>query len=175
VDKTFARAAAEDSSPQSINLIPVVEAQSAASPQSPLIIGYGNIYRQDDGFGWRVIDELKKTGAAFNYIREQQLAPEISEDISRAAFVVFVDASATGTPGTLTCEDLTPNEVPGPHYTHHVAPQDILALAKILYGRAPNARLITMTGKSFELEEGLSPLIESRIPDVIEQIRGYLK
>ena len=140
----------------------------------PLIIGYGNPYRQDDGFGWRVIDELKHSSATFNYIREQQLAPELAEDISVASIVIFVDAAATGAPGTLHCEELTPYELPGPHYTHHIAPQDLLALAHTLYGHAPNARLITVSGESFELEEGLSEAVTARLPEVLELIEDIL-
>jgi len=140
----------------------------------PLIIGYGNPYRRDDGLGWRVIDTLKAAHADAEFIQTLQLMPEMAEDISHVSKVVFVDASIEGTPGEIHIEKLRVEHRPPLNYTHYVAPQELLMMAELLYGYKPEACLITVTGEDFDLGEGLTEGVENAVPEAVEVIRGVI-
>jgi Ni,Fe-hydrogenase maturation factor len=53
-------------------------------------------------------------------------------------------------------ERLSPAAGNAASLTHHVKPSEVLELAQTLYGRAPQAMLVTGTGATFENIEGLS-------------------
>ncbi|NUM44380.1 MAG: hydrogenase maturation protease [Anaerolineales bacterium] len=140
-----------------------------------LIIGYGNPYRRDDGFGWRVIETLKaEPPLDTEFIETIQLMPEMAEDISHASKVVFVDATIEGTPGEIHVEKVHVEHRPPLNYTHYVAPQELLMMAELLYGHKPEACLITVTGEDFDLGEGLTAGVERAVPEAVEVIRGLI-
>jgi hydrogenase maturation protease len=140
-----------------------------------LIIGYGNPFRRDDGFGWRVIETLKaEPDLETEFIETIQLMPEMAEDISHASKVVFVDASIEGTPGEIHVEKVHIEHRPPLNYTHYVAPQELLMMAELLYGHKPEACLITVAGEDFDLGEGLTAGVERAVPEVVEVIRGVI-
>jgi hydrogenase maturation protease len=132
-----------------------------------LIIGYGNPLRGDDAFGWqaacRLLDRI--ADPEVEVMAVQQLTPELTEPISRAARVVFIDAAATGDPGVLKERPVVPD--PGsPHFTHHSTPAGLLAGAQSLFGRAPEAALYTVSGEDFSFGEHLTP----RVADALDQV-----
>jgi len=70
----------------------------------PLVVGYGNTLRGDDGVGPRVAELLaadpRLAGAVV--LARHQLTPELAADIAEAALVVFIDASENGKPGEIS-------------------------------------------------------------------------
>jgi hypothetical protein len=50
----------------------------------------------------------------------------------------------------------------------------LLAYAQLLYGHAPPATLVTVSGFSFDHGEELSPGMAAVLPDLLEQIRRLL-
>ncbi|HVP64249.1 MAG TPA: hydrogenase maturation protease [candidate division Zixibacteria bacterium] len=118
-----------------------------------LIIGYGNPLRGDDGIGPAVMDALENSpiAARAELLQRHQLGPELAEQVAAADAVIFVDASAVGTPGEIRTRKLQAPEVATSDLTHHVSPEVLLATARELYGRAPNAALVTVSGESFEV------------------------
>ncbi|MCB9135490.1 MAG: hydrogenase maturation protease [Anaerolineales bacterium] len=144
---------------------------------SSIIIGYGNPFRRDDGFGWRVIDALRatldaETEGEMALLQTHQLMPELAEDISRVACVVFVDASVEGEPGEIRTRRVGVGERPAANYTHYVAPEELLGMAEILYGHQPEAWLVTVTGVDFDLGEGLTEGVDRAVGEVVGKIRG---
>lgn len=121
-----------------------------------LIIGYGNPLRGDDGFGYRAAERIPGAIAA------HQLTPELMEPISRADRVVFLDAAADGFPGQVRRRKLTPTTGDA-GFTHHATPEALLAGALALYGRAPEATLITVCGADFSLSDRLSPEVQAAL------------
>jgi hydrogenase maturation protease len=121
-----------------------------------LIIGYGNPLRGDDGFGYRAAERIP--GA----IAVHQLTPELMEPISRADRVVFVDAAAVGVPGEVRRRRVIP-AAGDAGFTHHATPEGLLAGALALYGRAPEATLITVSGADFSLSDRLSPEVQAAL------------
>jgi len=136
-----------------------------------LVIGIGNTLRGDDGFAWHVADELvRQENESLRVLKVHQLTPELAEAVSEVGLVVFVDAGAHGTPGTLTCEPVSASEA-DLRFSHDVTPTTLIQMAKTLYGKHPQAFLICVAGKVFEHGETLSPEMVGAIPQVILKIR----
>ncbi len=133
-----------------------------------LVIGYGNPLRGDDGFGYRVAERVPGAIAA------HQLTPELMDAIARADRVVFVDASCEGEPGEIRRRSLSP-QAGGCSFTHHLTPENLLAGSLALYGRAPEAEVITVCGADFSLSEKLSEKIRTiafQITDLLADKSG---
>jgi hydrogenase maturation protease len=137
-----------------------------------LIIGYGNPLRGDDGLGWHAAERLAavlpETEAEIMTCR--QLTPELAEPISRADLVIFIDAEQTGPAGKLSCRRITPGTSPSGALSHHLTPAMLLAWARGLYGTCPEAIVFSVSGQSFDCEEGLSPHVSSALPRLIERV-----
>jgi hydrogenase maturation protease len=108
-----------------------------------LVIGYGNTLRSDDGAGPRVAEEVG--GMLLPLVRTivcQQLSPEHAGAISLAHTVVFVDASVE-LPGELRVHGLKPGGTPQ-LMAHAADPCTMLALARDVFGHAPEAWWLTI-------------------------------
>jgi len=137
-----------------------------------LVIGYGNPYRRDDGVALAVVnglralqgrppleqgmDGLEDLGEELDTIFLQQLTPELAETIVQYEEAIFVDAHMQEHPEFLREETLEPTAHPT-IVSHHLHPEALLALAKTLWGRAPQARLLSILGCSFDFGTELSP------------------
>jgi hydrogenase maturation protease len=138
-----------------------------------LIIGYGNTLRGDDGVGCYAAEQLRKyfhSHVDVKVLAAQQLTPEMAKDISRTGFVIFVDASNQGEPGSIRHNDISLQAGPT-GFTHQFTPPALLAAAEQLYGRAPEAISITMAGWSFDLSEELSPSAKLCLAELIQQVK----
>jgi hydrogenase maturation protease len=131
-----------------------------------LLIGYGNPLRCDDGLGQYLAEILV---GYWNVITHMQLTPELAEPISRAERVVFLDADAGERPGKVTCKPVGAMPAAGA-FTHNVTPASLLAAAQELYGAAPQALLITITGASFEYSDTFSPQINALLPEIVRTV-----
>jgi hydrogenase maturation protease len=153
--------------------------KSSASPW--LVIGYGNALRGDDSFGLEVLRLLATSNVSHlvETIGAHQLVPELAEPISRADYVIFVDASVDLSPGKLQVSVLQdPNDGRLEDFSslsHSCVPQSLLADAKALYGHAPNAWLYAVGGGTFDLGEDLSPILEAMVPKVVRLIAEHIE
>ena len=137
-----------------------------------LIIGYGNPLRGDDGLGWHAVERLRGelTGDDIEIKAVHQLTPEIAELLSRAQRAIFIDASATGEPGTLQRRRLVPEGAAGA-FTHQATPSALLAASQSLYGRAPEAELFSVPIESAELGYHLTPKVQVALECLVAAIR----
>lgn len=137
-----------------------------------LIVGFGNLYRRDDGVARHILNALLEQagraaldalddgfdalGHPVDVVCLHQLVPELVETLKDYARVVFVDAHvpADNTPpiyaAPLAVEHRTPFVY---HQTH---PSTLLALTASLYGNAPEGYLVSVQGHDFDFGEGLS-------------------
>ena len=120
-----------------------------------LVIGYGNELRCDDGVGPHVARAI----AAREYpgvraIAVHQLVPELSESLREATLAIFVDAAFN--PGdAVHLQRLEP--AASPLGLGHVSdPQGLLAATQALFGRCPEAWLITIPAVNLNFGEELS-------------------
>ena len=146
--------------------------EKAAQPQSAvlLVIGYGNTLRSDDGVGAKVaaaVDELGLPGVAA--LVRHQLTPELAEPISEARAVVFVDAAADAS-NEVRLRPLEP--AAGAQLMAHAAdPRSLLAFARQLFGRCPEAWWLTIPVENLGFGEELSPVAQRGFQTALEQIR----
>ena len=140
-----------------------------------LVIGYGSLLRGDDGLGQVIAQAVAARMPHVETITHVQLMPEYAEPISAADRVFFIDAGIEGEPGTITCEPITPAaEAASSAFVHSLTPSVLLSAARDLYGRAPEAYLITVVGASFGYDVVLSPELRRRLPVLVETVLGWL-
>jgi hydrogenase maturation protease len=138
-----------------------------------LVIGYGNTLRTDDGVGRlaaeRLSDDPRLDGVTV--IGRHQLTPELALDVSQAGMVVFVDASHRPPAGTVTVAPMerTPGST-GSGWSHHLDPPGLLALTGELYGRVPDAFLVSVGVESLLPGDRVSPTIEASLPSLVNAV-----
>lgn len=155
-----------------------------------LILGYGNVDRQDDGVAWHVIARLaQRLGCAFASSPEEeiqlshqgldflfvlQLTPEIAESISQYRRVCFVDAHTGRVPLDIQVASVTAQYQSSP-FTHHLTPSTCLAFAQSLYQSQPEAILVSIRGYEFGFSRSLSPRTNALAEQAVEQILLWIQ
>jgi hydrogenase maturation protease len=121
-----------------------------------VVIGCGNPLRGDDGIGWMAVDELAGpfSGKNIRFLKCRELTPELSEELRRAKYALFIDASVEPGSGTVRESDLLP--AGGAFDTHKLDPAGLLSLSEAIYGNSPRSVLLSLKGESFGYEERLS-------------------
>jgi len=100
--------------------------------------------------------------------------------MSRASLVILVDASAEGPPGAITIRPLEGEHVGaagggGGATSHHVGPGVLLALARDLYGAAPDAFVVSVGTATMELGEELSPPVAAALPAIADAVAALVE
>ena len=156
-----------------------------------LIIGYGNPSRMDDGVGFHLLNALREDlgrapfsleddgidelGGKIDTICLQQLAPELAEWVAAYDVVVFIDAHVPDASPELIREESVGTECSVGPVTHHMKPEMIIAMVQALYGRAPDAWLISVRGHDFDFGLGLSPQTAAAIPKALERLEARIQ
>lgn len=143
-----------------------------------LVIGYGNPLRGDDGLGWHAIQQLAQTAWSddVELRAPHQLTIELADPISKADYVIFIDACTGGEPGTVSICPLTPDGTAGSAATtHHVSPSLLLTIARELYGSSPDAVALGVNTTSFDFTEVLSEPIQTAMPAVIGHVNALVR
>jgi hydrogenase maturation protease len=157
--------------------------------ESPVVIGYGNPYRRDDGAGpvlaEKLVRFLSSQGLYARLIISTQLEPEMAEEIAKhkVGAVVFVDCRAQDESDGIQISPL-------PHFSpqlnegewdelsftfgHHLDPATVLLYAALLYGHSPRAWLVTIPGTDFGHGQGFSQEANRCLLDVSRPARQLL-
>jgi hydrogenase maturation protease len=154
-----------------------------------LVIGYGNLDRQDDGVAYEVINALRRRlgqaalggeeiqldelGNQTDSIFVMQLAPELLDIVADYDQVIFVDAHVRPNLPDLHWAPVQPEYAPSA-FTHHMTPGMLLALLQALYHREPVGYVVTIPGQAFDFGQGLSPGTEALVEPAAEQILRLL-
>ena len=137
-----------------------------------LVIGYGNTLRGDDGVGPRVaeaVGRLRLPGV--RTLICPLLTPELTEPISRAQKVVFVDA-AMDSPKEIQWRKLEPNGSPQ-LMAHAADPRTALAIARDVFGRVPEAWWLTIPAVDLGFSETFSLAAQQNFELAVEKIRKF--
>lgn len=139
------------------------------------IIGIGNPLRGDDGLGWDVAGELSRELRRddVQVLATHQLTPELSDLVSRADLVLFIDATRSEDPGTMRCQQVLPAAPPARH-SHALSPATLLSMAERLYGCRPVAYLLTIAADSFDTGESLSAAVSNALPALRAQLHRLI-
>lgn len=140
-----------------------------------LVVGYGNPLRGDDGLGWHAAAALAADPrlADADVLARHQLTPELAEDIANARLAVLIDASLGDTPGRVSIREVAPAS--GPSWSHHLRPEDVVGLARALFGAAPQVFLVTVAGARFGYGTQLSPAVSDSLPRVLTVVEAALR
>jgi hydrogenase maturation protease len=142
----------------------------ATSTPHLLVIGYGNTLRSDDGVGPRVVETVETLNLpGVRTLCCGLLTPELADPISRARRVIFVDASIDAPRGVLL-RSLAPAESTQ-ILAHAADPRTLLALARDVFGHAPEAWWLTIPGENLGIGEELSAKAKRGFAEAIEQIQ----
>lgn len=125
-----------------------------------LVIGYGNELRGDDSLGPLVARAVAAANIpGVRILTARQLLPEFAADLAQARLVVFVDASKVGSENGIEVQLLTVEDTID-WFTHHADPCTLLALTQAIYGQAPEAWWLVVSGRNFGMGERLSDMAE---------------
>jgi hydrogenase maturation protease len=127
-------------------------------PHRDLIVAWGNPDRRDDAAGLAVAEGLcQRAGGREDILVFHQLPPELAEDLSRAARVLFIDASVDTGDEDVTLRRIRSATSSHADISHHLPPERLLGLAKAVYGRSPKAWLLTVRAHDTDFGKALSP------------------
>jgi hydrogenase maturation protease len=123
----------------------------------PLVIGYGNPLRQDDGLGWRAAELLEQAlpQGAVRIIETQQLTPELAAELEGAPIVVLLDSALDLEPGTVAAKRVSAeNRMAWPH---DLSAEQLAGLTEALTGLAAPVFQITGGIAQIGFGENLTP------------------
>jgi hydrogenase maturation protease len=147
---------------------------SGAELAKIMVLGYGNTLRSDDGVGPLVAETI----AGLHLVGVETLVaglltPELADPISRVKTVVFVDASVDA-PRDVQLRPCAPAES-SQIMAHAADPKTMLALARDVYGHAPDAYLLTIPVENLAIGEELTPFAKAGMARAIELIQGLAR
>lgn len=153
-----------------------------------LLIGYGNPDRQDDGVAWHILqamiikmglpapltyeDEFPANNR-LDFVFTLQLTPEMAEELSAYERVCFVDAHTGAIPEPVRLIEVQ-SEFQRSPFTHHLTAQSLLSMCATIYGRCPQAALLSVRGYRFGFERELSEQSRALVPEAVRLIEAWL-
>lgn len=122
-----------------------------------LLFAIGNSGRNDDGLGWEFAHQIEQRRLFDGEIHYRyQLQVEDAELVSKAGLVIFVDAYHGELSEGYRWEKIIP-AILFEFSTHALSPASVLYLSRELYGSEPEAWILMIEGREWELVQGLSP------------------
>ena len=140
------------------------------APTGLLVIGYGNTLRQDDGVGPKAAEAVAALDlSGVRALACPLLTPELAEAVSQAGVVIFVDA-AVDSPREVQMRKLEPA---GSFQimAHAASPATLLALARDVFGHAPEAWWLTIPVEDLGIGEAFSPLAQRGFETAVREVR----
>ena len=154
-----------------------------------LVIGYGNVDRQDDGAGWHILKnlavhldcEFPEDPGSLVEIRTDivdllfiyQIFPELAETLSHYDRVCFVDAHTSEIPQEISWKVISPSYEKSP-LTHHMTPNTVLSITHTIYDQVPEAILVSVQGTRFGFERKLSKQTEKLVQIASNKIWDWI-
>lgn len=138
-----------------------------------VVIGFGSPIRGDDAVGPMVADQLAEefTSPQVEVLSRHILTAELAEVLRDATLVVFLDASTDGEVGHVARRDLEPDDASAGHMAHSVDAPGLLAWTRGLYGRVPQAVLLSTRAVTFDYANcQLSPAVAAAVQPMKERV-----
>jgi hydrogenase maturation protease len=141
----------------------------------PLVVGYGNALRSDDGLGWHAAELLARDPRLERAVvlQRHQLTPELALDLSAASVVVLVDACKGPVAGAVTVQRVeAASHESG--WSHTIGAATLVALSQELYGDTPDVFVVSCAAQSFDAGSALTPAVEAALPRVVDAVAGLV-
>ena len=154
-----------------------------------LVLGYGNPDRQDDGVAWHILHALAfqlhlpapdsyedefPSNNRLDFVFTLQLTPEMAEQIAPYERVCFVDAHTGSIAAEVQLVAVEAQFQQSP-FTHHLTAQSLLSMCQMLYGKTPQAALVSVLGYQFEFERQLSAETAALVPEAVAKILSWIE
>lgn len=139
-----------------------------------LILAWGNPSRGDDAAGLIIAESL--AGKVSNNVTIRcfhQLGPELAEDVAAAEHVIFIDAHMNPQWPDLVCREVDPAAEYTPD-SHSSGPEELVALAQVLYHRRPKAHLVATRAFDTTFGADLSPKGTALVQEAEKVVLGLL-
>ena len=144
-----------------------------------LVIGIGNPLRSDDGVGWWLARMARRLRPMPRVLLVQQLTPELVEDLALAQRVLFIDAwlPQGGEAVPARRARLQPLQFAtdggAGAFSHHLDPQQLLAITAQLHGRAPAAWQLLLPAHALAHGARLSGPMRRQLPAATLLLRRW--
>ncbi len=154
-----------------------------------LLLGWGNVDRQDDGVAWHVLVAVAKylglpvpaeddldfppNEGQPDLLFVLQIVPELSEIIAQYERVCFIDAHTGNIAEEVATQPVEASYQRSP-LTHHMTATTLLALTDMIGHCAPQAILVSIHGYEFGFSRSLSESTANLIPRAMEDILQWL-
>jgi hydrogenase maturation protease len=154
-----------------------------------LILGFGNVDRQDDGVAWHILvqltqylggqppasldDEFPSNVQGVDFLFTLQLTPELAETLAGYERVCFVDAHTGSVPADMNVAPVASVFQNSP-FTHHLTPSTLLSFTQTLYGKSPHCILVSVRGYEFGFSRALSERTAQLAQEAADNIKAWL-
>lgn len=153
-----------------------------------LILGFGNPDREDDGVAWHILraltiklglippesyeDEFPQSDQ-IDFDFQLQLTPEMAEEIAAYKYVCFIDAHTGSIPEPVRRISVE-SEFQNSPFTHHLTPQSLMSMCETIYGKKPDAALLSVLGHRFLFTRELSQETAELVPQAVALIWDWI-
>lgn len=138
------------------------------------MIGYGSTLRGDDGVGPRVAELIEQRNLpGVEVVACHQLTPELSEPISKAGRVIFVDA-AIDLPDDQVQVRQVEAEAQHQVMVHTASPAGLLHLARSVFGRCSEAWIVAIPVAEMGIGENLSAAAEAGVQEAVRRVQALV-
>jgi hydrogenase maturation protease len=140
-----------------------------------LVIGIGNVLRQDDGLGPKTVaflDELSFDGYDVGTIVIPQIDITLASTLASVDYAIFVDAGMNDSDDQIKIIPYEHAEHDSnlSHTSHALSIPSLIEITSELYGRAPISYMVIPKGYDFSVGERLSPQAEANMLLAVNQI-----
>ena len=144
-----------------------------------LLVGIGNIIRQDDGVGPYCISLLKASIIAerkklVDFFSVHQLDITCCEYFANYSLIIFIDADAGKGGEPFILQEVGPGFGSRSFSSHIGSIPDLLSLTGRIYGKTPKAYIVAIRGSMFEVGDRLSALAHNNACKAVEQINRLI-
>jgi hydrogenase maturation protease len=139
-----------------------------------LVVACGNPLRGDDAVGPAAGDIVQSWQTpGVKVLSVHQLVPELIDEMKQVQRVLFIDAATTADDSAFQSGVVEPKKSRR-FFGHHETAANLLALLDELDGRAPDARLVSISGLSFDHGMGITASAENNMQAALVWIRAWL-
>lgn len=139
----------------------------------PIIIGFGNTLRGDDGAGVYAAERVAAEMDGVDVVIAHELTPDLASCLSGRDLMIFVDASPRAP--RLMVRELQPSAEPLHATDHAVLPADIISLCALLFPPVPRfSLLMEVPAFNCEFGETMTQATERMVDLCVEVIRDLV-